>query len=71
MRDGHSLSGIVWPPLSRHNEPVAPTAIGTFAFVDENDPGKGRPANALVPTEPGKAVGGSSHAPPASSAELR
>lgn len=32
-------------------------------LVGKVDPGKDRPANALVPTKPGKAVGGSSHAP--------
>jgi hypothetical protein len=30
----------------------------------KHDPGKNRPANALVPTKPGKAVAGSSCAPP-------
>jgi hypothetical protein len=44
--------------------------VGSLAIVGKVDPGKDRPANALVPTRPGKAFGGSFDAPPTFHSDL-
>jgi hypothetical protein len=44
--------------------------MGAVVSLAKIDPGKDRPANALVPAQPGKAAGGSSQAPPSTLSDL-